>query len=82
MVLLTSMSVIGLIETLQYRTYIRKNHDRLKQSLFRYSIDDPKNNLVDVFLHDEQEMQMLDNDTNPYDEPDVTYYDYFITYRK
>lgn len=41
-----------------------------------------KNNLVNVFIHNEQEMQMIDNDTNPYDEPDVTYYDYFITYRK
>ena len=43
----------------------------------------PTDNLVDTFVHNEQEMRMIDNDTNPYDEPDVvTYYDYFITYRK
>ena len=76
--LIMFMSLASLIEALRHRKYKKKSHNSLKKALFRYSINKSDDNLVDIFVHNVNEMEMINKGNDLCDEElDFEYYDYF-----
>lgn len=77
-ILILFMSLASLFEALRHRKYKKKSHNSLKKALFRYSINKSDDNLIDIFVHNESEMLMINkgNDLCK-EEPNLKYYDYF-----
>lgn len=81
-ILILFMSLASLFEALRHRKYKKKSHNSLKKALFRYSINKSDDNLVDIFVHNEDEMLMVNKGNDLCDEePDFKYYDYFAKLR-
>lgn len=77
-ILILFMSLASLFEALRHRKYKKKSQNSLKKALFRYSINKSDDNLVDIFVHNEDEMLMVNKGNDLCDEePDFKYYDYF-----
>lgn len=77
-ILILFMSIFSLFEALRHRKYKTKSHNSLKKALFRYSIDKPNDNLVDIFVHDKNEMGMVNKGNDLCDEePNFKYDEYF-----
>lgn len=76
--LIIFMSLISLLEVFKHRKDKKKSHNSLKKALFRYSINKSNDNLVDIFVHNEKEMLMVNKGNDLCDEePDFKYDDYF-----
>lgn len=76
------MAGLGTMDILRQKKYLKQNEKCLKRTLFRYSVNRPEDNLVDVFLHQKAEMEMVNKGNDLCDdEPEFEYYDYFRTLR-